>query len=105
MTYDEFNKSLKAQSFFAFHNQQWRVFCLLVFRPQVNRDIVISAMWEDENKEPDNVLKLVYICICKMRLKLRKFPISIRTAWGEGYYMTKEDRMKAIELAKQAMER
>lgn len=45
--------------------------------------------------------KMVDVVICVLRKKLKTLGITIKTAWGNGYYMESADRKKAMALIDQ----
>jgi len=106
MTLIEFENSYKARKFFGATNFEWRTFSLLVFRDQLNVENAISYLWPDPDGEPTQPKNLIniYVSAVRRKLKARNLEINIKTVWGAGYFMTKDDRAKAIELARKAME-
>ena len=103
MTYNEFCQSYKVQQVFHATRGQWLFFPLLVFRDQVSYDSLIMSAWPDTNAEPAFPKETIKVQITKLRSKIRQYGLNIHIVWGRGYYMTKEDRAKAIALAEKAM--
>jgi DNA-binding response OmpR family regulator len=104
MNFNELEESYKARNFFRLTQQQWQIFCLLVFREQASYNAITQQIWPDPDNEPNNASGTIKVQTLNLRKKLRNSGIIIGTAWGEGYYMTLENRKKAIELAQKAME-
>lgn len=47
--------------------------------------------------------KMVDVVICLMRKRLKPYDITISTAWGDGYYLSAENRKKANDLINAAV--
>jgi len=103
LTYNEFCQSYKAQLMFKATRGQWLIFPLLVFREQVDYDTLIMNAWPDTDAEPDNPRETIKVQITKLRSKIKQYGLNIHIVWGRGYYMTKEDRAKALKMAEEAM--
>ncbi len=41
---------------------------------------------------------IIDVFVCKMRKKLKPFGVRICTAWGQGYYLTPEDKKKIRDI-------
>ena len=76
-----------------------KILGMLYRREFVSRESLYIGMHGDrpENKQPDSP-KTLDTQVCLLRQVLRKYDIKISTAWGSGYYMTKENKAKLKEL-------
>jgi DNA-binding response OmpR family regulator len=104
MTMDEFSESYKARMFFHATPGQWKILPLLTFREHVSYESLITSTWNDPDGEPPSAKDTIKAQVSKLRKKLSKFEIRINPVWGSGYYLSREDRTKIIELARKAME-
>lgn len=104
MTLDEFAESYKARRAFNMSLGQWKIFPLLVFREQASYDALIMRAWPDTDGEPKYPQEVIKVQISKVRNKIKILGLDIQVVWGKGYFMSKEDRNKVIELARRAME-
>lgn len=58
---------------------------VLYHRPHPCKDDLYTAAWGDHDCPPDD--GIVSTLICKMRPKLRRYGMEIKTVWGVGYEM------------------
>jgi two-component system cell cycle response regulator CtrA len=64
-----------------------KVLGFLTKREIATKEHIMMALYADRpNMEPE--LKIVDVFICKIRNKVKKFDIDIRTEWGRGYSLT-----------------
>lgn len=70
---------------------------LLIARRMVSRDAAMVAIYSDREEAPHE--KIVDVWVCKLRAKLKPFPIEIITRWGQGWYLTDASRanLKAMK--------
>lgn len=104
MTLDEFSQSYKARAFFRATPAQWRILPVLVFREQASYEALISQAWPNPDEEPEYSKNTIKVQMFRLRKLLETRGLTIHIVWGKGYFMTKEDRTKAIELARKAIE-
>ena len=63
---------------------------LLLRRPIVTRDAIMTFMYSTRADAPS--VKIADVFICRLRRKLKPYGIEIETVWGRGYRLTKEGR-------------
>lgn len=76
--------------------QEARVFGVLVNRPLATKAAVMAALYDDIGKDQADP-KIVDVCVCKIRKKLRPFGIEIHTKWSEGYFLAESLRHQLRE--------
>lgn len=60
------------------------IFGTLVANTEMTKEMALHALLRvGADKEPD--IKIVDVFICKMRPKLKRFNVEIKTLWGRGY--------------------
>ena len=65
----------------------------------VSKDKMMSEyVASSTNTDSIPQVKILDVFICKIRKKLKQWDISIQTSWGQGWYITREDRTKALEI-------
>lgn len=104
MTHDELANSLKARQFFGLSPSQWKLTSALMMRDQLQLSQIYPILWPNPDDEPQKPAELIRAQMHRARERMRDKDLTIKLVWGRGYYMSKEDRAKAIELAKKAME-
>lgn len=104
MTYDELEQSLKARKFFGLSPGQWKLTSALMVREQLQLQQIYPILWPNPDDEPAEPAELIRAQMHRARARMKDKGLVINLVWGRGYYMTKEDRAKAIELARKAME-
>lgn len=63
-----------------------RVFGVLVNRDLATKDAVMAALYSDRlDADADVEPKIVDVLICKIRKKVARFGIEVRTVWGQGW--------------------
>lgn len=73
---------------------------LLEQRYIVTHEALQQILWPDDpTKNPDDLCKIYK---WRVQRSLKKYDIHIRTDWGVGYYMTKENKDKLKKLYKNA---
>lgn len=103
MTYNEFEESFAARSYFRLTKMQWKIFALVVFRDQASYSAIMQSFWPDANNEPVNATNSIKVQMSIVRKKLKPFNIKIGTAWGDGYYMSTKEKERVIEMTRKAM--
>jgi hypothetical protein len=84
---------------------QASMFLALIRRREVHRD-QMHEIYNQRGKElADTDVKIVDVQICKIRQRLEKMKIEIRTLWGFGYAMSIANRRRALELLLAALGR
>lgn len=72
---------------------------ILVARPTVKKTDLMSIYEVNYASEEVPEIKIIDVFVCKMRKKLQPFDITIRTHWGNGYFLSTEDREKVKNMA------
>ncbi|WP_158810425.1 helix-turn-helix domain-containing protein [Beijerinckia sp. L45] len=80
---DLLGSAIVTPSFWGLTRMEERVFALLLMRVRVKQDQVLTAIYSDLNKEPG--YRIVDVYVCKLRRKLGRFGITIRTLPTLGY--------------------
>lgn len=75
-----------------------RVFGVLMARERATRDAIMAALYADRPGDEEAELKIVDVFVCKMRKKLKPFDIQIGNVWGQGYFMTPEQKQRVQAL-------
>ncbi len=75
-----------------------RIMGALATRDLLTKDAAMAVLYRDFGREEAEV-KIVDVFICKIRKKVAPFGIRIETLWGQGYYLTADQR---AAVAKQA---
>ncbi len=52
----------------------------------------------DPNGGPDTPQECIRLFVMRARRKLKPFGIEIKTAWGQGYYLTLADKQRVVSL-------
>lgn len=76
------------------------ILAVLLKRNEVTKQqlhLVIEQMRPGDNRDPTDP-KMVDVIICHLRKKLKAPDITIKTAWGIGYFIPLPDREKAINM-------
>jgi two-component system cell cycle response regulator CtrA len=72
--------------------QECRVFGTLVNRELATKSAIMTALYHDRDDEAEE--KIVDVFICKIRKKLKRFNIEIKTVWGQGYCLPAAERAR-----------
>lgn len=105
MTEKELTESLKAQKLFGLSPSQWKIFSVLILREQLKIKQIYDILWADALIEPTQSKEAIQTHIVRIKKRVAKFNLTVNTVWGGGYFLSKSDRARALELAKQAMEK
>lgn len=70
-----------------------RVFGVLVSREMATKDAIMAGLYGSRLKDEAEE-KIVDVFICKLRKKLGRFGIQIRTHWGQGFSLAAPERAR-----------
>lgn len=87
---------------FDFTRTEEAVFGALLARDIATKEMARLAMYADAHRSEDEEtdIKIVDVYICKLRKKLKRWDIEIKTAWGRGYYIDADTKAKVRSLLK-----
>lgn len=74
-----------------------RILACLLGKKHVSKEILYDFVYPLDLDGP--ALKIVDVYVCKLRAKLKKYGIGVKTDWGVGYWMTEDDKAKANQLS------
>lgn len=71
---------------------------LRLARQTVSRDAAFTVLYGDrpESDQPD--VKIIDIIVLRLRTMLQPYQVRITSDWGQGYYMTADDKRRCREL-------
>lgn len=70
----------------------------------VRYEAIVHALWgHDPDGGPSNPINVLKTQLCHLRKALKPFGIQIETVWGIGQRIPKEQRVRALEVAEQAL--
>lgn len=99
---DLFNRCMRV---FKVTRLQATVLSVLLKRDHAEKETLHNAIERrrfNRQSKPHNMEatdpKMVDVVICVLRKKLKALGVTIKTAWGSGYYMDAADRKKALGL-------
>lgn len=99
---DLFNRCMRV---FKVTRLQATVLSVLLKRDHAEKETLHNAIERrrfNRQSKPHNMEatdpKMVDVVICVLRKKLKPLGVTIKTAWGSGYYMDTADRKKALGL-------
>ena len=105
MTYEELEQSLQARKFFGATPHEWRLMSALFLREQLYIKQIYPILWENPDWEPENPDVVIRTHISRLKKKLVTIGLTVQVVWGRGYFMSKDDRAKALKMAEEAMSR
>lgn len=68
----------------------------LIRRPEMTR-ASLHVLIQREGRDEDTDIKIVDVFMCKLRAKLKKHGIFIKTIWGRGYFLEPAGRKMIME--------
>jgi two-component system cell cycle response regulator CtrA len=78
-----------------------RVLGILMKRDVAKKDMIMIALYDGRHAEKDiPEPKIVDVFVCKMRAKLKRYGLEIKTVWGIGYSMTNGSKDMVREMLK-----
>ncbi len=97
--------TLNVVRLFGVTQQQACLLLMLMKRKEATRKMLHNVI-EGRRPHPkvETAPKIVDVVICKLRTKLEKFGLEIKTVWSCGYYMPSEDRKKALQMLNDFLE-
>lgn len=72
------------------------VFGVLVARKLATKDAILAALYRSLGRD-EAAPRIVDVFVCKLRKKITPFGVAVRTAWGSGYYVDDEVRLRFQE--------
>ncbi len=70
---------------------EWKILHILLSRDLARHDALFTLLYGGDSERGYEIIK---VYVCKLRRKLAWLGVQIHVQWGEGYYMTKEDKEK-----------
>jgi two-component system, cell cycle response regulator CtrA len=67
-----------------------RIMRVILTREYASKDAIMAALYWDKDEPGED--KIVDVMVCKIRKKLKRFGINIKTHWGRGFYLPPEIR-------------
>ena len=92
--------TFEAPPVFGLTGKECKVFGSLMKRDIASKEFIMNCLYLDGVNDAAEI-KIVDVFICKIRAKLKPFDVTIETQWGQGYYMTAENKAKAMTLMPQ----
>lgn len=74
------------------------ILAVLLARPLSSRSDLMTALYSLEAGDPPDD-QIIAIFIVKLRKKLGRFGITIQTQWGQGWFLTNDDKAKVRALS------
>ncbi len=71
-----------------------KVLGVLMERELATKEVIMLALYSTRGGDDEAEIKIVDVFICKVRKKIKKWGIEIKTSWGRGYYMEAESKAK-----------
>jgi two-component system cell cycle response regulator CtrA len=65
-----------------------RIMRVILTREYASKDAIMAALYWDKDEPGED--KIVNVMVCKIRKKLKRFAINIKTHWGRGFYLPPE---------------
>lgn len=85
---------------FNFTPNEGKIFSILMKREFAYNSLLMTFLYSDRLGKEEPESRIIKVWISRMRDKLSKFDIGIKTLWGRGYYIIEEDKIKAREIYK-----
>lgn len=90
--------SLELSMLFGLTKSEAQMLQILLRRGVVSREGMLTLLYSFRVDVPG--VKVVDVFLCKLRAKLSKHSITIKTVWGQGYSLDDEDKTKINQLLK-----
>lgn len=82
---------------FGFTAKESKIFGVLLKRDLATKQHIMDVLYSaSPDREPEE--RIVDVFVCKMRAKLRRFDVDIKTSRGRGWFMTADSKTKARSL-------
>lgn len=78
--------------------KQAQVLSLLLARPMVSRSDLMTALYSLSAGDPP-ADRIIDVFIVRVRRALARHGIEVRTLWGQGWFLTNEDKAKVRALS------
>jgi two-component system cell cycle response regulator CtrA len=69
-----------------------RLMRVLMAREYATKDTILAALYWDKDEPGDE--KMIDVLVCRIRKKIKRFGIDIKTHWGRGFYLPTEVRSR-----------
>jgi two-component system cell cycle response regulator CtrA len=76
-----------------------RMFAHFTTRELATKSSLMMAVYSDRPDDVEPEIKIIDVFVCKMRKKLARFDIEIRTVWGQGYSLQNREQFTERRVA------